>query len=50
VKINNVESIKVKKEKKSSGKTKIKSSKKELVTENASPEKTVKKNKSKSKE
>ena len=50
VKINNVESIKVKKEKKSSGKTKIKSGKKELVTENASPEKTVKKNKSKSKE
>jgi len=48
VKINNVDSIKeVKKEKKSSGKRKIK---KELVTENASPEKTVKKNKSKSKE
>ncbi len=51
VKINNVDSIKeVKKEKKSSGKRKIKSGKKELVTENASPEKTVKKNKLKSKE
>jgi cell division protease FtsH len=51
VKVNNVDSIKeVKKEKKSSGKRKIKSGKKELVTENVSPEKTVKKNKSKSKE
>ncbi len=51
VKINNVDRIKdVKKEKKPSGKRKIKSGKKELVTENSSPEKSVKKNKSKSKE
>ncbi len=51
VKINNVDNIKeVKKEKKPSGKRKIKSGKKELVTENSSPEKSVKKNKSKSKD